>query len=67
MSKWLLGVKVLTVGGGRKKYGMGEGKKEPCVQLEMGIEDVSRGSLILIDADMCREHTHFPAPPPEEA
>lgn len=46
MSKWLLGVKVLTVGGGRKKYGVGEGKKEPCVQLEIGIEDVSTGSVI---------------------
>lgn len=56
MSKRLLGVKVLTVGGGRKKYGMGEGKKEPCgVQLEIGIEDVSRGSLFLIHTDTCRE------------
>lgn len=67
MSKWLLGVKVLTVGGGRKKYGMGEGKKEPCVQLEIGIEDVSTGSLFLVDTDMCREYTYFPAPSTEEA
>lgn len=67
MSKWLLGVRVLTVGGGRKKYGMGEGTKEPCVQLEIGIEDVSSGSLFLMDTHMCREYTYFPAPSTEEA
>lgn len=60
MSKWMLGVKVLTVGERREKCGVGEGKEVPCgVNLEVGIEDTGMGSLSLIDTDTCRKCMHF--------
>ena len=47
MSKWRLGVKVLTVEERRCKYRMAEGKEEPCgVKLKIGIEDISTGPLL---------------------
>lgn len=65
---WLLGVKVLAVGGGRETCGMGEGEEDPCGgEVDVGIEDTGMGSLLLIGTDVCREHMYFLALSAEEA